>query len=136
MGPIYCSVTATVSYQPALRKIPEVRKSVVLLSYHLTYNAFCNDKLQQGMLCFSCFKHKNLHMEVKLSTLFTPPRSSNVDVSFMFRLTVNPVKGLLYSWVQDYMKQHQNKSMSTLWPFILLKKIILTNYHKKLRINQ
>jgi len=74
-------------------------------------------------------------MEVKLSTLFKPPRSSKVDVSFMFQLTGYPAKGLLYSWVQDCMDQHQNKSMSILWPIILLKKIILTNYLKKLRSN-
>jgi len=67
-------------------------------------------------------------MEVKLCALFTPPRSNKVDVSFMVRLTGYPVKGLLYTLVQDCMEQHQYESMSSLWLLTLLKKRILTNY--------
>jgi len=72
-------------------------------------------------------------MEVNLRTLFTPPLSSKVDVSFMVRQTGCPVTVLLYTWVQDCMEQLQYKSVSSVWPFILLKKIIFTNYLKKVK---
>jgi hypothetical protein len=72
MRPIYCPEISTVSYQPTLRKIPELRRSDSLLWYQLTYNAFCNEKLQQGKLCFSCLELNNVYKEINLSASFKP----------------------------------------------------------------